>query len=91
MKELREASHRVYSTRLERDRRIERGFIGSVEANEHSQGEEYWDDINGKKLDPELVGLARKEEIEEYRKHGVYEKVPIEECWEQAGKKPIRD
>ncbi len=24
-----------------------------------------------------------------HRKHGVYEHAPIEECWGQAGKKPI--
>ena len=32
---------------------------------------------------------ARIEEMEEFRKHGVYIKVPIKECMERTGKKPI--
>ena len=30
------------------------------------------------------------EEIEQVRKHGVYKKVPIEQCVKETGKKPIR-
>ena len=36
----------------------------------------------------ELVEAARKVEMETLRSHGVYEKVPIEECWKETGKAP---
>ena len=48
-----------------------------------------WDDISGKELEWALVVAARIEEMEEFRKHGVYIKVPIKECMERTGKKPI--
>ncbi len=48
-----------------------------------------WDDISGKVLDCDLVAAARIEEREEFRKHRVYVKVPIEECLERTGKKSI--
>ena len=28
-------------------------------------------------------------EMEEFRKHGVYVKVPIQQCWDRTGKNPI--
>ena len=37
----------------------------------------------------ELVDAARKAEMEMFKKHGVCEKVPIEESWESAGKAPV--
>ena len=37
----------------------------------------------------ELVEAARKVEMETFKKHGVYEKVPIEECWKETGKGPV--
>jgi hypothetical protein len=33
--------------------------------------------------------IARKEEIDEYHKHGVYKKVPISQCRKETGKEPI--
>ena len=53
------------------------------------EGDEAWDDVTGKKLDPEKVREARKEEIQEYHGHEVYEKRPIKECIDRTGKKPI--
>ena len=41
---------------------------------------EYWDNISGEWLDPSMVRSARKEEMEEFRKHGVYVKVPVKTC-----------
>ena len=41
---------------------------------------EAWDDVSGKELDPQKVMIARREEMEYYKKMGVYDKVPIEEC-----------
>ena len=40
-------------------------------------------------MDPEKVKAARAEELEEFRKHEVYAKVPIEECIEVIGQRPI--
>ena len=47
------------------------------------------DDLSGAILEPELVAEARREEINYFKSRGVYEKVPIEECWHQTGKPPI--
>ena len=49
----------------------------------------YKDEVSGEVLTEEGVIKARKEEMEEIRKHGVYVKVPIEERWRETGKKPI--
>ncbi len=35
------------------------------------------------------MGAARKAEMEAFKKHGVCEKVPIEECFEEIGKGPV--
>ena len=53
------------------------------------RGQEFWDDVSGEKLDPELVRKARAEEMKEFAKHKVYRKVPLEECLERTGKMPI--
>ncbi len=42
-----------------------------------------------KELDPELVEVARRDDIEEYKKHGVHETVPIADCIKHTGKNPI--
>ena len=49
----------------------------------------YYDASSGELMIKELVEAARKVEMETYKKHGVYEKVPIEECWTETGKAPI--
>ena len=49
----------------------------------------YYDDISGAALPTELVEDAIKEEMAEYNKHQVYTKVPIQECWDVTGRKPI--
>ena len=48
-----------------------------------------YDDQSGARLKPELTRKARLEEIAYFRAMEVYEKVPIEECWEQTGQAPI--
>ena len=50
---------------------------------------EYWDDVTGIPLRPELVRKARQEEMREFANHGVYVKVSEEECWRVTGKGPI--
>ena len=54
-----------------------------------AQLEQFWDDISGKSLDPDGVRAAREEEMAEGQKHGLYVKVPIDECFREAGKKPM--
>jgi len=71
------------------------GYIGYIIPTEEwilgniNQITEAWDDITGKELDPTGVRKAREEEINEYKQHGVYEKGPIEQCWERTDKAPI--
>ena len=47
------------------------------------------DDVSGTELAPVLVLKAREEEMEQFRKHQVYEKVKEEVCWNTTGKGPI--
>ena len=49
----------------------------------------FWDDLSGEELEAEGVRRARAEEMEEFRKHGVYTKVPLEECWKETGREPV--
>ena len=76
---------------MEVDERISRGELGSIGAfsSEGSEAKQYWDDLSGKSLNPSLVRKAREEEMAEFRKHGVYVKVPLRKCWDETGKEPI--
>ncbi len=40
-------------------------------------------------MDKELVKEAGKAEMETFKKHGVCEKVKVEECWRETGKGPV--
>ena len=51
------------------------GLVFAVEEGE--QEVMFWDSVSGQPLDFEGVLEARREELEEFRKHGVYHKVPI--------------
>ena len=51
--------------------------------------EVFHDNLSGEWLGAELVWAARKEEMAEVRKHRVYEKVYIGECYDRTGKAPI--
>ncbi len=37
----------------------------------------------------EFMEAARKVEMETFMKHGMCEKAPIEECWEETGGGPV--
>ena len=50
----------------------------------------YWDDAKGGWLDPILVRKAREEEMQYVKKHAVYEKVSMSQCWKEMGKNPIK-
>ena len=66
--------------------------IGAVVAEEQiglGVPKQIFDDISGEPLDAEGVKEARKEEIREVRKHEVYVKVPLKECWDATVKDPI--
>ena len=45
-----------------------------------------WGDVSGNELNPELTLKARKEEMEQFKKHEVYEKVREDVCWAVTGK-----
>ncbi len=50
----------------------------------------HYDAISGEVMIKELVAeAARKIEMETVKKHGVCERVPMEECWESTGKAPV--
>ena len=49
----------------------------------------FYDDVTGARLDTDMVITARAEEMSEFRKHGVYIKVPVEQCRAATGKMPI--
>ena len=44
----------------------------------------YRDDAKGGWLDPVLVRKAREEEMQYVKKHAVYEKVPMSQCWKET-------
>ena len=76
----------------ERDGRLGSMQIGAVVAEEQigiGVPKQIFDDISGEPLDAEGVKEARKEEIRDVRKHEVYVKVPLKECWDATGKDPI--
>ena len=64
--------------------------IGAVAQEDDSQWTQYWDDVSGALLEREGVEKARAEEMMEFRKHNVYTKVPLTECWDKTGKAPIK-
>ncbi len=47
------------------------------------------DASSGEILDEELIKKARMVEVETFKKHGVYTKVSVEECWRVIGTRPI--
>ena len=48
-----------------------------------------WDDQSGAELKPDMVRSARKEEIKYFKEMGVYEKVDVDQCWNETGKGPV--
>ena len=67
----------------------ERNACNAHTFSEHASGG-FQDSVTGKELDPRLVGEARKEELDYFRAHRVYEKVPRAVCWARTGRAPIR-
>ena len=65
------------------------GTMSSMMLQEVITETKVWDDISGEELDMSLARAARMEEMDEFEKHGVYVKVPMEQCMQRTGKKPI--
>ena len=62
----------------------------TVKTRRYSQRKvSFWDSVSAVPLHPQLAKRAREEEMQEFSKHGVYVKVPVRECLEKTGKKPI--
>jgi len=59
------------------------------ESMEVEDWEQFGDDITGVPLNTKKVQEARNEEIQEMKKRNIYTKVPVSECYEKTGKKPI--
>ena len=49
----------------------------------------FYDNLTGEASDFEGVIKARADEMEELRKHGVYRKLPIKECYDKLGKHQV--
>ena len=82
---------RVLHEQMQFDGRLSNTGCGSVFAVEEGETEcVFYDDVTGEALDYEGVLKARAEEIKEFRKHNVYSKVPLKQCWDNTGKGPIR-
>ena len=60
---------------------------GSRDLNLIDRSGDCWDDISGEVLDRDSVLKARLEEVEDVRKHEVYEVVPVE----QSGNAQVKD
>ena len=73
---------------MKRDGGIQEGRIGSMMAEEEEAGA--WDDQAVEKLDWKMVQEARRDEIDQVKKHRVYIKAPIKESWDVSGKDPIK-
>ena len=70
------------------DGRLNDTGIGCAFAVEEGELQEliFYDDVTGEMLDFDEVMKAWADEIREFRKHGVYRKVPIQECYDRTGK-----
>ena len=60
------------------------------ENNIDCEAMEAYDDVSGAALNPELVMKARLEEIQYFKRLGVYRKVPRSKCYSITGKAPIQ-
>ena len=58
------------------------------ETDENRWLEEAWDDVKGGELKVADVRRGREEEVTYMKNKGIWEVVPIEECWNETGKPP---
>ena len=69
------AKLKMFINAMENDGRINEGAEGSVWPEDNYK--RYWGDLSGLELDPTMIKEARIEDIKEFKKHGVYKQVPI--------------
>ena len=51
---------------------------------------EFWDELRNETLEKDEGVAARLGEINQRYSHDVYEKVPLDKCWESTGKNPVK-
>lgn len=61
----------------------------AIMAIEYPEECEYFDNLTGERLEPDLVRSSRCEEMGFVKSMPVYEEAPEAECWEKTGRKPI--
>ena len=66
------------------------GNWADMSEEDQADQEVIYDDLTGRILKYEHVIRARLDEIEALKKMGVWETVPLSQCWEKSGRKPIR-
>ena len=49
---------------------------------------EAFDDVTGLNLDVDKLRKARREEIDYIESKGIWERVPVQRCWDKTGKAP---
>ena len=52
-------------------------------------GDAYFDEMTGERHKPDLVHKAMEEELAWVKRQGVYEKVPIAQCYDETGRRPV--
>ena len=84
-----EYNEEISSKRLmEMAKQLEKKYK-TIEEEEEWNDEVAWDDVSGAALNPHEVRRARAEEIKYVHEMGLYEKVPIDQCYARTGKAPI--
>ena len=64
----------------------EYSYSGEVELNHMDHEGEFLDEINNKRLERQEAFPARLGEIKRLYSHDVFEKAPLEQCWQVIGK-----
>ena len=68
---------------------VESGPISEEPSMPEGPWSQYWDDVNGGYLDPDLVKEARAKEREWVKKQQIWRIVPRAQCLERTGRPPI--
>ena len=65
-------------------------YYGEDEIYYMDHNGDFWDEMSGKQLNSDEVIAARLDEIKHLHSYDVYEKVPIEQCWDSTGRAPVK-
>jgi hypothetical protein len=66
----------------------EKAALGALGKSEDAKMK-FWDDLSGKSWRRKESRRRGQERWKSSEKHGVYVKVPLEECWKETGREPI--